>query len=304
MKKFRRIGVLAGGPSSERNISLKSGKAVYSALRKCGLKSILVDIHDKIERDIKKAKIDIAFVALHGGFGEDGTLQKVLEELKIPYTGSGPEASNLAMDKLASRLIFQKNGLNIPNYRALEREEKLELGDLNMPIVVKPQREGSSVGLSVIFNPKDIKKALDKAFGYGEKVLVEEFIRGRELTVGIFDETPLPVIEIIPESGCYDYYAKYESPSTKYLVPAPIKKRDFEAAQKAGLMAHKALGCRFFSRVDMILGEDSKIYILEVNTIPGLTSRSLLPKAAEAAGVDFCNLCKNILKGAIKDEEF
>ena len=303
IKKFGRVGVLAGGPSSEREISVKSGRTVYNALRKAGFDSIFIDLRNHINKTIKDRRLDAAFIALHGGFGEDGTVQKILEELGIPYTGSGPEASRLALDKLASRIIFQKTGLDVPRFKVLEREEKFSIGDFNLPLVVKPQREGSSVGLSVVFDLKKMHRALDKAFFYGGKVLIEEFIRGRELTVGILDDKPLPVVEIVPESGCYDYRAKYESPDTKYLVPAPLRKSDFKKAQIKGLKAHQALGCRFFSRVDMILGEDGKIYLLEVNTIPGLTSRSLLPKAAFAAGIDFCQLCRKILEGA-KDERF
>lgn len=304
IKRFGKIGVLAGGPSSEREISLKSGEAVYKALRKSGLNSIFIDVHDRIEEDIKKAGVDIVFIALHGGFGEDGTVQKLLEGFGIPYTGSGPEASRLALDKLASRMIFRNVGIDVPKYKVFKRRDRLKIDDLNMPIIVKPQREGSSVGLSRVFDLKDLDKAVRKAFSYGNKILIEEFIKGRELTVGILDDKPLPVIEIVPKRGFYDYYAKYESPDTKYLVPATIRKRFFIKAQKIGERAHKVLGCRFFSRVDMILDDDGKIYVLEVNTIPGLTSRSLLPKAAEAAGIDFNNLCKEILKGAVRDERY
>lgn len=303
VKRFGRIGVLAGGPSSEREISLKSGEAVFEALQDCGFKPVFIDISERIEEDIKKQRIDIAFIALHGGFGEDGTVQKILGDLKIPYTGSGPEASRLALDKLASRMIFQNLGIDVPKYMVHKKGVEIKIDDLNMPLVIKPQREGSSVGLSLVFDPEEMNKALDKAFSYGDTILIEEFIRGREITVGIIDDEPLPVIEIVPEGGCYDYYAKYKSPNTRYLVPAPIKRSDFKRAQDIGLKAHKALKCRSFSRVDMILGGDEKIYVLEVNTIPGLTSRSLLPKAAEAAGISFSKLCEKILEGALKDEK-
>lgn len=301
MREFGTIGVLAGGPSSERSISLKSGEAVHDALRKGGLHSVLIDFHGgNIENLLKAQSIDVAFVALHGGFGEDGTLQKILEDMRIPYTGSGPEASRLALDKLASRTIFQNMDLNVPKFKVIKKGSHCSADDMKMPLVVKPRREGSSVGLSVVFDLKDLDKALEKAFSYGDYILVEEFIKGRELTVGILDDRPLPVVEIIPDKGCYDYHAKYESHKTEYLVPAPIKRAYIKGAKEAGYKAHKALGCRSFSRVDMILGQDGKIYVLEINTIPGFTSRSLLPKAALAIGIDFCNLCKKIVEGALK----
>ncbi len=299
MTKFK-IGVLAGGPSSEREISLKSGKAVYNALREGGLNAIFIDVCDNIQEELNKIKTDVVFILLHGGAGEDGTVQKMLEDLKIPYTGSGPEASRLAMDKLASRIIFERIGIDVPKYKVLQNGKDSGIDGLNTPLVIKPQKEGSSVGLSIVSDLKDLDSALDKAFSYGENILVEEFIKGREITVGVLDEEPLPVVEIKTENGCYDYRAKYESPKTEYLVPALIEQRYFRKAQGLGLKAYQALGCRSFSRVDMILGDDGKIYVLEVNTIPGLTSRSLLPKAAEAAGIDFCNLCKKILEGALR----
>jgi len=295
---FKKVGVLAGGPSSERDISLSSGEAVHDALLKRGINSVFIDVRGHIRQAVKRSGVDAVFIALHGGFGEDGTVQSILGRLKIPYTGSGPDASRLALDKLASRRIFSRIGLDVPKYRVLTKNGDIRMEGLNMPVVIKPQREGSSVGLSVVFDSKGLKKAVDKAFDYGEKILADEFIKGKELTVGILDDKPLPVIEIVPEGGVYDYYAKYESAKTEYLVPAPIKKRDFNKAKNTALKAHKALGCRYFSRVDMVLGDNGRLYVLEVNTIPGLTSRSLLPKAALAAGVDFLKLCIKILSAA------
>ena len=201
MKYFGRIGILAGGPSSEREISLKSGEAVLHALRSRGLDPIFVDLGGDVEDEIKRANLNVAFIVLHGGFGEDGTVQRILKGLKVSYTGSGPEASRLALDKLASRKIFEGVGIDVPKYKVLSRDERFDLGDLNMPLVVKPQQEGSSVGLSVIDDLKEMDDALDKAFAYGSKVIVEEFIKGRELTVGILNDKPLPVIEIVTEKG-------------------------------------------------------------------------------------------------------
>jgi D-alanine-D-alanine ligase len=298
MTRFKRVAVIAGGPTSERDISLRSGSAVKDALSESGFDAVLIDVYDEVSESVSKVKPEAVFIALHGGFGEDGTVQSALAELKIPYTGSGPEASRKALDKLESRILFEKHGLKAPKYVVVNKGEEPDIDSLNAPLVVKPKTEGSSVGLSVIRDAEDLRGALDEAFKYGDTALVEEFIKGRELTVGILDDKALPVVEIIPEGGCYDYKAKYESSNTRYLVPAPITDDIASRAGAAGIEAFKALGCRSFSRVDMILGDDNALYLLEVNTIPGLTSRSLLPKAAEAAGIDFRNLCRKILEGA------
>jgi D-alanine-D-alanine ligase len=300
MTHRRKVGVLAGGPSSEREISLMSGEAVYNALLSNGVDPVFIDVDSlgTIEDVIKKTGVEKIFITLHGGAGEDGTIQNILKNMNVPYTGSDPESSKLAMDKLASKAVFEAAGIRVPKYKVFKKGEEIDLSGLGPPVVVKPQHEGSSVGLSIVLRPADIKTAAGKAFTYGRKILVEEFIRGRELTVGILDDRPLPVVEIVPERGCYDYYAKYESANTQYLVPAPISDADYSKAQDTALRAHKALNCRSFSRVDMMLGDDGDIYVLEANTIPGLTSRSLLPKAACAMGIDFCELCKKILDGA------
>ena len=247
---------------------------------------------------IKRTGVEKIFITLHGGAGENGTIQGMLEKMKIPYTGSDPASSRLAMDKIASRVIFETAGLTVPKYRVFIKGVDIDLSELSFPVVIKPQSEGSSVGLSIVIKSSEFKAAAGRAFAYGNKIIAEEFIRGRELTVGILDGRPLPVVEIVPERGCYDYHAKYESANTQYLVPAPVDDMGYSRAQETALKAHKALGCRSFSRVDMILGDDGGLYVLEVNTIPGLTSRSLLPKAACAIGIDFCELCEKILAGA------
>jgi len=298
MNAFNRVAVIAGGPTSERDISLRSGSAVRDALLGMDLDVVLIDVHDEVSESVSKIKPEAAFIALHGGFGEDGTVQSALARLKIPYTGSGPEASRKALDKLESRILFEKRGLKTPKYIAVNKGDEPDIGGLNAPFVVKPKDEGSSVGLSVIRDEKDLPGALSQAFKYGDTALVEEFIKGRELTVGILEDKALPIVEIVPEGGCYDYKAKYESPNTRYLVPAPITDEIASRAMADGMEAFTALGCRSFSRVDMILGDDNELYVLEVNTIPGLTPRSLLPKAAEAAGIDFRNLCRKILEDA------
>lgn len=286
----KRIGVLAGGPSSEREISLKSGTAVFRALTDEGLHAIFLDVKDDICDIIKKNKIDLAFIALHGKFGEDGTVQKMLEELGVPYTGSGVEASRRALDKIASKEVFVAAGISTPRYavigvgaglvpalsgRLLEGglspkgtvPSMQDVEDLGWPLVVKPPLEGSSIGLSIVKDKAGFDEALLKAFKFGPKVLVEEYINGRELTVGILDDKPLPVIEIVPKNKVYDYEAKYKSPDTDYLVPAPIEASMFDEAQSLGLAAHKALGCRSMSRVDIMAGNDGRLFVLEVNKI-------------------------------------
>ncbi len=295
LRKFR-IGVLAGGESSEREISLKSGKAVFEALRKAGLDPLFLDVNEKdFSSVIEKSGIDAAFIALHGRFGEDGTVQRMLQKRNIPYTGSGPDASALALDKMASKEQFIARGLNVPEYIVVYRGEDISELDVWFPCVVKPRFEGSSIGLSVVSSETKLHQAIDNAFMFGEEVIVERFVPGREITVGILDEKALPVVEIVAHEGVYDFDAKYRSDSTEYVVPAKLDESDSRFAQETALEAHKALGCKGFSRVDMRLSDNHEIFVLEVNTIPGLTERSLLPMAAKAAGLDFPGLCVKML---------
>lgn len=298
--KFGKVGVLAGGPSNEREISLRSGKAVYDALVGEGCDAILLDIKGDICDIIGQSAIDIAFIALHGKFGEDGTIQRVLEEMGVPYTGSGVEASALALDKITSKEIFRKSGIPVPGYAVLEGKDIsiASCASLGWPMVVKPQFEGSSIGLSIVGDEVSFKKAVDKALSYGKKVLVEEYVKGRELTVGVLGNKALPVIEIVTSQGVYDYEAKYKDPDTRYLVPAPIDEETAKLAGELGERSHRSLGCRSFSRVDMMLDGSGKLFVLEVNTIPGMTERSLLPKAAGASGIDFGSLCVKLLEDA------
>ena len=300
--KFGRIGVLAGGSSSEREISLRSGRAVHNALLAEGLDSIFLDVKNNIDDIIKNSCIDVAFIALHGRFGEDGTIQKMLENAGIPYTGSGVRASALALDKAASKDIFIKNLIPVPRHVVLVKGAA-DLNDsdkLGIPIVVKPYLEGSSIGLSIVRDKKLLPDAIDRAFEYGDRVILEEYIDGREFTVGILDDKPLPVIEIVPKNRVYDYDAKYKDSATKYLVPAPVSEYISAQARSLGALAHKVLGCRSFSRVDMMMRASGDIFVLEVNTIPGMTERSLLPKAALVTGLRFNALCVKILEDALK----
>jgi len=225
----------------------------------------------------------------------------MLEEAGIPYTGSGVEASRLAIDKIASKETFVRNGIPVCRHAVMVKgSTPLDiLGDIGLPMVIKPQSEGSSIGLSIVREGEGIERAVKEAFKYGDKIMAEEYIEGRELTVGILADKALPVVEIVAANRVYDFAAKYNDSSTRYLVPAPVSKEVYERASSAGESAHKALGCRSFSRVDMIADNSGRVYVLEVNTIPGMTERSLLPKAAEAAGLRFGRLCVTILENAL-----
>lgn len=303
--KFGKIGVLMGGPSTEREISLKSGKAVYDSLIQEGFKAVAIDIKsdakDENTRLIKSHEIDVAFIALHGRFGEDGQMQEVLDTLGIPYTGSGVSASRLAMDKIASRRIFEASGLAVPRYKAEDRisynaDWKVRPNDFALPLVVKPATHGSSIGLSMVEKEENLDKSVDLAFRFDDTIIIEEYIAGREVTVGILDEKPLPVIEIIPKKRFFDYEAKYAAGMTDYVVPAQLEDRVAQNIQGTALSAHKLLGCYGCSRVDMILTNDNIPFVLEVNTIPGFTATSLLPKAAKVVGIDFQHLCVKLIE--------
>lgn len=299
---YGRIGVLMAGPSTEKKISLKSGHAVYTALKESGFDVVPIIIKTDKKREnirlIRLKKIDCAFIALHGRFGEDGGIQKILKAIKIPFTGSGIKASKLAMDKVASRKIFQGYGLKVPFSKVFNRDfyRKKSFDDFSLPLVVKPATHGSSIGLSIVKNPKDIAKAIRLAFKFDKRIIVEEYIRGRELTVGILEEHAMPVIEIIPKHVFFDYQAKYKKGLTDYIVPAKLNPGVTKQVKEAALSAHKLLGCFGFSRVDIILDGKNRPFILEVNTIPGLTSTSLLPKAAKELGIDFTSLCLKLIR--------
>ena len=297
MADYGKIAVFAGGPSSEREISLLSGRAVYEALKRKNLDAHLIEVKDDFYEKTKQSKCDIAFLALHGKFGEDGTAQEMLEGLGIPYTGSGVMPSRLAMDKAASREIFLENGLKAPFYKVVKRDANVRAlaEEFDLPFVVKPQSGGSSIGLSVVNDLWLAEKALDEASRYGENIIVEKYIHGRELTVGILEERALPAIEIITRNDVYDFDAKYTDRETEYILPAPLGEDARRGVASAAFRANKILGCRDFSRVDMRMDPEGNVYILEVNTIPGLTERSLLPKAAGASGIGFEDLCIKII---------
>jgi D-alanine-D-alanine ligase len=308
------IAVLRGGPSSERDISLLSGEAVLNSLRRQNYKTVDIIVPDSQDLEFLENwllsqlvthGIDVCFIALHGWFGEDGKIQDILERAGYRYTGSGPEASRLAMDKIASRKIFELNGIPVPRYKIYDRVSDFLPQDFQFPIIVKPSSQGSSVGLNKVDEPSDFIPLLSEALKYDGRAIVEEFISGPELTVGILEEKPLPVIRIQSHLGIYNYKAKYTPGFTDYILPADIPEQITKKAQRYALQAHDILGCSGFSRVDMLYSlKDHEIYVLEVNTIPGLTTSSLLPKAAKFIGIDFDKLVETMLKSAFKDEKY
>ena len=313
MKK--RVGVLMGGPSDEKTISIKSGMAVCRALESKGIDVVPIKLRDastmngyreQVIEEIRSSDIDVAFVAMHGRFGEDGEIQALLEYMKMPYTGSKSLASRLGMDKISSRAIFKSKRIPVPrsiiiNKADLDKYHDVQVyfKELGLPLVVKPSCEGSSIGLSIVDSVADFHAAASTAFRYSDRAIVEEYVRGREITVGILEEKALPIVEIVPKKRFFDFEAKYNKLLTEYKVPAEIPEKKYRECQAIGLEAHQALDARFFSRVDMILSEKGVPVVLEVNTIPGLTEMSLLPKAAMAAGIDFKNLVLKILESTI-----
>lgn len=313
MSCTKNIVVLMGGVSSEREISLQSGMAVANALRQTGNNVIEIIVKDEKVDELDNYEIDVAFIALHGRFGEDGGIQKILESKGIPYTGSGVYASRLAMNKLESKNIFRMNNIPTPDYITVSALQSIaeiikKVERLKLPVVTKAISNGSSVGISIIKTYEELQNGIHYAGSFGKDILVEKYIEGRELTVGILNDTPLPVIEIKPALKFYDYDAKYKDKRTKYVIlksgEASSEESLFHSvyarAQELAICAHDSLGCRGMSRVDMILGKDDKIYVLEVNTVPGLTERSLLPKAASAVNISFAELCNMAINTAFK----
>ncbi len=279
-----------GGFSNEREVSLRSGAAVARGLRQAGYTVAEVDI---VGPDfVMPADVSAAFITLHGEFGEDGAIQERLEALGLPYTGSDPAASRLAFDKILSKEVLINHGVMTPAYEVLRPGSRRSLP---LPAVVKPPRQGSSFGVHKVLREADWAAALAEAMGYNGEVLVEEFIPGRELTVGIVGGQALPVIEIRAPDSNYDYRAKYTKGVTEYLAPAPLPDAVAQRCQQMALRTFQALGGRGFGRVDLRLRPDGALYVLELNTIPGFTETSLLPKAAAAAGLPFAALCDRIL---------
>jgi D-alanine-D-alanine ligase len=299
-----RVGVLYGGISAERAVSLRSGEAVALALRQAGYPVELLDIRDVPLGELAGPRLDAAFNLLHGTFGEDGGIQSVLDVLHVPYTGSGACASHLAMDKAEAKSRFQAEGVPTPEGLVLEADwpEDRQIAaarSFGFPMVVKPVSNGSSVGVSVVTSEEHLGFALRKAFRHEERVLAEAFIDGRELTVGILDDRPLPIIELLYDASHFTYEVKYTPGAATHVISPRLPAGVAECVQEAALTAHRCLGCRGATRVDLRLGGDGQPMVLEINTIPGMTATSLLPDAARAVGISFPELCERILDEAL-----
>lgn len=299
-----RIGVLMGGVSSEREVSLRSGQAIIDALARSGCAVEPIDINTQDRSEIivllRSMNLGLAFIALHGKFGEDGAIQSILEELNIPYTGSASRVSEVTFNKVLTQKALRASGLPVADFFVADRS----LVDLDavmatlkeFPVVVKPSSEGSSFGVTVAQTKEELPAALDHAFEYGPQAIIERFIDGRELTVGILDREALPIVEIRPHSQFFDYQSKYQKGLTDYIVPAQLPQEVAEHVSQVALKAHQALGCECYSRVDIRLDKDDRPFILEINTIPGFTETSLFPKAARQAGIDFNNVCLKLIQ--------
>lgn len=296
--KGKRVGVVFGGRSAEREISLLSGKAVLKALKKMGFNAVGIDAGSGLPEKLKSKKIDFVYNALHGPCGEDGTVQGMLEIMNIPYSGCGVLSSALAMDKEYSKRIFQSCGIPTPDFSIVEKGGALPVIS-GFPLVIKPAAQGSAIGVSIAENKKELSSALKKAFKYSDKVIIERFVKGTEITIGILGDKALPAVEIVPENKFYDFDAKYTKGKSKHIIPPRLPSRVIKSAEKAALKAFKALGCRAVSRIDIIVDKRGKPWVLEANTIPGMTETSLLPDEARAAGMDFGALILEIVRYSV-----
>nr|AIA14552.1 D-alanine--D-alanine ligase [uncultured bacterium] len=292
----KKIAVLMGGPGSERDVSLATGRGVSKALHSLGADIVDVDVRD--ENFALPKDVDLAFITIHGTFGEDGQLQKILEERGVAYTGDGVEASRMAFDKILSKEKFREHSVATPEW------EVIEVGQhptISIPLVVKPARQGSTVGVVIVKNASELDSALEEAGKYDRKLLIEKFVSGRELTIGVLGDQALPILEIIPKGGFYDFNNKYPflnpqgGGGAEHVCPAKIEPNKTKEIQEEALRAFRALGLVVYGRVDILLSDAGDPFVLEVNTIPGMTEASLLPEAAAAAGINYVDLCARII---------
>ena len=302
--QFGKVAVLFGGRSAEREISIRSGSGVLGALRRQGVDAHPFDPAERPMDDLRREGFERAFIALHGRYGEDGTVQGALELLGIPYTGSGVMASAIAMDKVFTKRVWLTHDLPTPRFEVVRRGDVLrELPDrLGLPLIVKPPHEGSTIGVSKVAGYSDIQQAFELAAKYDDVVLVEQFVEGREITVAILGEgenaRALPVIEIQAPGGNYDYHNKYFGEETRYLCPAPLADEVAATVQATSLAAFRALECEGWARVDLIVDREQRPWLLEINTSPGMTDHSLVPMAARAQGLSYDELVLSVLAGA------
>jgi D-alanine-D-alanine ligase len=297
----KRIAVLMGGQSAEREISIRSGQAVWAALLKKGYNAIPLDMDRSVGVRLRALQAQMVFIALHGPGGEDGTIQGMLEILGLPYTGSGVQACAMAMDKAVTKALLEYHDIPVPKGMVRTRPERkapLPRG-FGFPVVVKPLNQGSTLGISIVRQSRELGAGMELALKYGSSVLVEEYIEGRELTVGVVNDRPLPAVEIQAPNGFYDYAAKYTAGASVYLAPAPISHSTAKLLQSLALEVHRHLGCRGATRVDFRLDPRGRPFVLEINTVPGMTETSLLPMAAKAAHLSYEGLVEAILQSAI-----
>ena len=301
--KDKMIGVLLGGLSKEREVSLKSGAAVLDALILRGYDAVPIDVGSDIVKQLKEKAIDVAFLALHGRYGEDGCIQGLLEILNIPYTGSSVMTSALAMDKYLTKDIARQEGLKTPESVFFDAfleslDSFVAAYSLGFPVVVKPSREGSTIGIAKVGNPTELKAAIQAAAQLDSRVLIESFVQGREVTVPVLNQEALPVLEVVPKNGFYDYQSKYTPGATTYTCPAQIPEDWTRRVQDDAKRIYRRLGCEGVARADFIFDSAGTPYFLEINTLPGMTGTSLVPKSAAVAGINFGELVEKILDSA------
>ncbi len=308
LRKDSPIALLMGGPGSEHEVSLSSGQAVLEALRSEGFTALTPHIVTTLAPEIP-AGTELCYNLIHGTYGEDGALQSYLDALHIPYTGAGAACSRLCFDKVATKRAMQEAHVPCPKDEVLTRDqiERGERPTLSLPCVVKPPREGSSVGVHIVRSEEELTHALQDVAQYGEEILVEEFIEGRELTVSVLDGKALPIVRISPRSGFYDMKNKYPSlyaggAGSDYICPADLSEEETCSVQQAALQAYRALRVEVYGRVDVLLTADGRPYVLEINTIPGMTATSLFPKAAAAHGISYGELCTRIAEISLQQE--
>lgn len=336
------IALIVGGISSEREVSLTSGRAILNALRENGHKVKVIDpiygskdtseeiifkdivsaeypTYETMQKLLKESKkkvlecinselfddIDIAFLGLHGKYGEDGRIQSLLDLRGIKYTGSDILSSAIAMDKNITKMVFRNHRISTADWVVIKKQEKYNIDEIlrkiSLPFVIKPNDEGSTVGLTIVKNESHIDEGIKLAFKYTDKIMIEKYIKGRELTVSIVGDIAYPLIEIRPKEGFYDYHHKYTKGMTEYVCPAEVSEKVSEKTQKLALKAYHSLGCSVYSRVDFLLDDDEELHCLEVNTLPGMTELSLVPKAVKVKGMEFNELIENIIELSIKN---
>ncbi|WP_205422351.1 MULTISPECIES: D-alanine--D-alanine ligase [Marinobacter] len=302
VRALGRVAVFMGGDSAEREVSLKSGKAVLAALVSAGVDAYAVDVRGCLLRTVDSPEFDRVFIALHGRGGEDGTLQAILSQAGIPYTGSEMLASALAMDKLRTKYVFEGCGLPTPKFRTMSDVAQADqiIGELRAPLSVKPSREGSSIGIRKVYTAAELAEAYEAAAALDSLVLVEEWIEGPEFTVSLLQDQALPAIGLSTDHVFYDYDAKYLADDTRYRIPCGLAPEDEVRLQHLALDAFRVVGCRTWGRVDIMQDSDGKFWLLEVNTVPGMTDHSLVPMAAKAAGISFEELVVRILRDTLE----